>query len=321
MKRVYSICMVFFVGFGFAHAQLPSLPPNNLNFIVLNDTGAQPDRQAAVAAVAGQLEKLITDNHIAFVIVAGDPIHENGVKSTADPEWDIKVENLFRAPALHSLPWYVISGNHEYKGSVPALLAYSHVSPRWNAPARYYAFERSLGYANDPVLFVFLDTTPLIGGYRKQGDDRSDAWLQDDERELRWMDSMLVTSRAGWKMVIGHHPVYAQTTKGSHEREDMQRRVGTILENRSADFYISGHIHNFQYIRPEGKNVNYIVNGSGYTARPVDPIPGTVACYSEPGFSVYSVSKNTVDFYFINDKGESLYHRQVEKKKPISPRN
>lgn len=310
MKKFTCIFILCFWVIGFTQAQLPSLPREHFNFIVLNDMGAPADRQKAASAIAGQLEKLITDNNIAFIAVVGDPIHQNGVQSIDDPQWEIKVENLYRAPALHSLPWYVISGNHEYNGSVPAVLAYTNVSPRWNAPARYYAFERSLGYANAPVLFVFLDTTPLIDGYRTSG-DRSDVGKQDLERELHWMDSTLTASRASWKIVFGHHPVYAQTTKSAHEREDMQRRVGTILENKGADFYICGHIHNFQYIRPSGTKVNYIVNASGHTTRPVTPIEGTVACYSAPGFSVYSVTKNTMDFYFINETGETLYSQRV----------
>jgi DNA repair exonuclease SbcCD nuclease subunit len=297
---------------GFARAQLPTLPERNLNFIVVSDTGAPAKKQASVVAVAGQLEKVVTNNNISFVAVAGDPIHQNGVQNVKDPEWQIKVESVFKAPVLHTLPWYVISGNHEYSGSVPAVLAYANVSPRWNAPARYYAFQRSLGHANAPVLFLFLDTTPLIDGYHAE-EDRSDVKEQDPRRELQWMDSTLTASNAGWKIVFGHHPVHAHTTKSINERVDMQCKVGTILEKRNVDFYIGGHIHNFQYIKPQGTKVNYIVNASGHTSRPVEPIEGSVAYFQAPGFSLYSVSKDAVDFYFINEYGQTLYHGQVKK--------
>lgn len=296
----------------YAQAQLPSLPPGNLNFIVLSDMGTTPDKQVAAAAVAENVARMVAGNRMDFIAVAGDAIHGNGVQSVDDPEWTTRFENLFSAPALHTLPWYAVAGNHEYKGSVPALAEYSHRSPRWNAPSRYFAFERSLGYGNPPCLFVFLDTTPLMDSYRK--DPRRKGILEQSlEGQLNWLDSVLTTSRAGWKIVIGHHPVYAFTAKNVNERLDMEKRVGTLVEKHGADLYICGHIHSFQFIRPEGCKANYVVNPSAHTSRPVEPTDGTLACENAPGFTVYSVSKDTLDFYFVDDKGKVGYTTKIGK--------
>jgi predicted phosphodiesterase len=200
---------------------------------------------------------------------------------------------------------------------VQAILDYSGVSERWNAPARYYSMEYPVG-RKQKALFVFIDTAPLIDKYRKdEGDEDgkySDAGEQSIERQLYWLDSTLVASNGRWKIVIGHHPVYADTDKEASERTDMQERVGTILENRKADFYISGHIHNFQYIKPEGKTVNYIVNSSASQSRKVKPIEGTVFCNGDPGYSVFSVSRDSVRFSFVNHTGETVYRGAVGKK-------
>jgi len=253
--------------------------------------------------------------HVDFVAVAGDPIHDDGVKGIDDEEWRLKIEDVYTAPSLHAIPWYVVSGNHEYNGSVQAILDYSAVSERWNAPARYYSMEYPVGRAQKALL-AFIDTTPLIDKYRNDK-ERSDAGEQNMEQQLRWLDSLLVVSNHRWKIVIGHHPVYAKTTKEVSERTDMQERAGKILENRGADLYICGHIHNFQHINPAGSKVHYIVNSSASQSREVhetDEVEGMLFANPDPGYSVFTVSADSVRFYFVNHTGEKVYQNAIGKR-------
>ena len=286
------------------------LPENALNFMVANDMGRRGvSEQKNVAVLLGKEADL---NKISFVAVAGDPIHDDGVKSTIDTEWKDKFESIYTASSLMNIPWYVVSGNHEYHGSVQAILDYSKVSNRWKAPSRYYSIEKTIDKEGNKCLLVFIDTAPLIDKYRTDS-SYSDAGKQDIEKELKWIDSTLVNSRDRWKIVIGHHPVYADTEKEEAERTDMQKRVGVILENRKADLYICGHIHNFQHIKPEGKSVNYIVNASACEARKVNKTNGTLFCKDDPGFTVSSVTGKSFSFYFINNKGETIYKYTLTK--------
>jgi len=212
-----------------------------------------------------------------------------------------------------NIPWYVVSGNHEYHGSVQAILDYSKLSERWKASARYYSIERTIGAGKkNKCLFVFIDTAPIIDKYRTDG-SYSDAGKQDLEKELKWIDSTLISSNDRWKIVIGHHPVYADTEKAEVERLDMQKRVGTIIENRKADVYICGHIHNFQHIKPEGKMVNYIVNSSASQSRNVNRTDGTLFCNPNPGFTLCSVTKKNFTFSFIDHQGETIYRYILKK--------
>jgi len=284
----------------------------NITFIVASDMGRRGvSEQKNIADLMGRFAE---ENKIDFLAIAGDPIHDNGVQSTDDEEWKLKIEDIYTASSLHSIPWYVVSGNHEYHGSVPAILDYSNVSGRWNAPARYYSMEQPVG-RKKKALFVFMDTTPLIDKYRiLERDECSDIDEQSMERQLRWLDSALVVSNDRWKFVIGHHPVYADTDKEESERTDMQQRVGRILENRGADFYICGHIHNFQHIKPEGSKVHYVVNSSASQSRPVKEIEGTIFCNSDPGYSVFTVSADSVRFCFVNHTGEKVYRNAVGKR-------
>jgi len=286
------------------------LPENALNFLVANDMGRRGvSEQKNIATLMGKEAEF---NMINFIAVAGDPIHDDGVKSTEDSEWKDKFENIYTATSLINTPWYVVSGNHEYHGSVQAILDYSKLSDRWKAPARYYSIEKSIGETGNKCLFVFIDTAPLIDKYRS-GSEYSDAGKQNIEKQLKWIDSTLVSSKDRWKIVIGHHPVYADTDKAETERTDMQKRVGTILENRKADVYICGHIHNFQHLKPEGKTVNYIVNSSASQSRKVNKTDGTLFCNPNPGFTVCSVTQENFTFSFIDHKGETIYKYILKK--------
>ena len=310
MKRIVLAIFLLAVLLGGCTQRQSKGQNENITFMVASDMGWRGvSEQKNIADIMGHFAK---QNKVAFLAIAGDPIHDDGVKSTDDEEWKLKIEDVYTAPSLHAIPWYVVSGNHEYNGSVQAILDYSLVSKRWNAPARYFSMEQPVS-SNTTALFVFIDTAPLIDKYRYV-EARSDAGKQNMEQQLRWLDSTLVASNVRWKIVIGHHPVYADTDKEESERTDMQERVGKILENRGADFYICGHIHNFQHIKPEDSKVNYVVNSSASQSRPVKEIEGTVFCNPDPGYSVFSVSADSVRFYFVNHTGEKVYRSAVGKR-------
>jgi len=314
MKQISIIFLSLFIFSYPAIAQTlvnpEKLPDSALNFMVASDMGRRGvSEQKNIATLIGKEADL---NKISFIAVPGDPIHDDGVKSTDDSEWKDKFENIYTAASLMNIPWYVVSGNHEYHGSVQAIMDYSKNSKRWKAPARYFSFEKNLDKKGNKCLFVFIDTAPLIDKYREDK-SYSDAGKQDMEKELKWLDSTLVSSNDHWKIVLGHHPVYADTQKDIKERTDMEKRVGVILENRKADLYICGHIHNFQHIKPAGKTVNYVVNSSASESRKVNKTDGTIFCNPDPGFTVCSVTQDSFTFSFVNHKGENVYKYKMKK--------
>lgn len=292
--------------------ELPELPRENVNFILISDSGMKKESQRAiVSGVADQMKKIIDNNKIQFVAVAGDPIHNNGVTSVSDPEWKFKVEDIFKDKSLHSIPWHAVPGNHEYKGNPQAIVDYSKVSDRWETPSKYYTIDKRVKKSKVKVHFTFLDTSPLIDMRMKL----YKGMIEDSypQKELEWFDSTMTASNAKWNIVIGHQPVYADTQKDISERNDMQNRLNPLLIKHSADVYVCGHIHSFQHIIVEGCNINYIVNSSAGTYRDVSPIDGTMFCANQPGFTLFSVGEDTIDFYFINNKGEVLYHYTINK--------
>ena len=78
--------------------------------------------------------------------------------------------------------------------------------------------------------------------------------------------------------------------------------------------YVCGHIHNFQHIRRGNDGIDYVVNTSGSLARKVNPTDGTVFCSPAEGFSVVSASKNQLNLYMIDNKGNVIHKIERFKK-------
>ena len=213
-------------------------------------------------------------------------------------------ELIYSHPEL-MIDWFPICGNHEYRGSTQAVMDYSRVSRRWEMPARYYT--RSFSEEGTTVRVVWIDTTPLIDKYREEYDKYPDACQQDIDTQLEWLDATLAAAKEDWVVVVGHHPIYAETSKDDIERLNMQQRVDTILRRHRVDMYINGHIHNFQHIRVEGSKIDYITNSSGSLSRKVAPVEGTVFCSSEPGFSILSASPASLELRMLDKHGKVLH--------------
>ena len=274
-----------------------------LNFYLINDSGRNGYyEQKPVAETMGKMAETID---IEFVVAAGDVHHFEGVRSVDDPLWMTNYELIYSHPDL-MIPWYAVCGNHEYRGNTQAPVDYSGVSARWNMPSRYYTFTASEDSVE--VRIVMLDTTPLIDKYRKDTEDYPDASKSEIEPQLEWLDSVLTAADEDWVLVVGHHPVYADTDKSDKERLDMQERVNSILlRHDNVDMYLCGHIHTFQHIRKDGCDIDYVVNSSASLSRDVKPVDGTVFCSPEEGFSLLTVDKHELDLYMMDSDGNVLH--------------
>ena len=274
-----------------------------LNFYLCNDLGRNGYYdQKPIAETMGRMAEAID---IEFVVAAGDVHHFEGVRSTSDPLWMTNYELIYSHPDL-MLPWYAICGNHEYRGNTQAVVDYTQVSARWNVPARYYT--KVMEEDSTTLRLVMIDTSPLLEKYRKDTEKYPDACKQDWQKQLAWIDSVLTSAKEDWVLVVGHHPIYADTDKSESERTDMQKNVDSILRrHKNVDMYLCGHIHNFQHIRKPDSSIDYVVNTSGSLAREVNPIDGTVFCSPATGFSLITVDKQELNLHMMDKDGKVLH--------------
>lgn len=278
-----------------------------INLFVANDLGRNGYyQQKPIAELMGEMAEYVGPD---AVLALGDTHHFNGVQSVNDPLWITNYELIYSHPEL-MIDWFPICGNHEYRGNTQAVVEYSQVSRRWVMPAKYYT--KTFEGKGTSVKVIFLDTTPIIEKYRNTPDIYPDTPSQNVAAQLEWLDEELSNVTENWVVVVGHHPIYADTSKDDSEREDMQRLVDPILQKHNVDMYICGHIHNFQHINKG--NIDYIVNSSGSLSREkVSPIDGTAFTSGKAGFSIIGANKSKLSLYMIDCDG-NVIHRIIRTK-------
>jgi tartrate-resistant acid phosphatase type 5 len=224
-----------------------------------------------------------------------------------DPHWRESFEDVYTAPALQSR-WYAILGNHDYRGNPQAQVDYSRHSRRWTMPGRYYVLDGNvLGapYAD----FFMIDTVPLIASYRKEPAATAKHHVHDQSAEAQyaWLDKALGASKAPWKIVFGHHPIFSGGEHG--DSDDLIRDLLPVLKRHNIRVYVCGHDHDMQHIEREG--IHFIATGCGSTVRPVAPVEGTRFAVATSGLSLWRLTPAVLQLTFRDWAGAKVYEATI----------
>ena len=274
-----------------------------LSFLVISDLGGKGGTNQV--AVAKQMGRTAAAQKSSFVVTCGDNYHAEGIDRADSPRWKAEFEEVYKDRSL-MIPWYATLGNHEYRGKPEAEIAYSKLSRRWKMPARYYTHTEKVDGANE-ALFVHLDTAPFVSSYHKKGSSYH-VEGQDAKAQLKWLESVLAGSRARWKLVVGHHPIYAAA--GAHgDTKELVTEVLPVLERHGVQVYFCGHDHVLQHL-VQGK-VNFFVCGGGSTHRAVKERPDVRFGAGSLGFLSMTLTAAEAEAAYINDKGKELYRTRI----------
>ena len=85
--------------------------------------------------------------------------------------------------------------------------------------------------------------------YRVQG--------QDKQAQIDWLEHALANSKAGWKIVVGHHQLYTVTG----QRHDFPEMIGPfkpLLDRYGVHAYINGHEHNLEHIAVDWRSLHHL---------------------------------------------------------------
>lgn len=229
----------------------PAVPSTKLGvrIVAFGDFGEQPNRNTEPQKkVARAMAAYHAEHPFDFGLALGDNFYPAGLNSPTHPRWISQWERLYSPMGIRI---YAILGNHDYKnGASPAAeIERSRHSATWCLPRRQYTFTAG------PVQLFAVDTTPV----EEPGRDRGRAMAD----QLRWLDSALGASRARWKIVYGHHPVY---TNGEHgEGIGFLPRVRgyllPLLRKHEVDLYLAGHDHDLEALEPEA-GIHFLVSGA-----------------------------------------------------------
>lgn len=243
-----------------------------------------------------------------FIASTGDNFYNNGVASIHDPYWISSFENVYNGSNLFC-DWYVILGNHDYRGNVQAQIDYTDVSRRWQMPDRYFTKDV---VADDGATarFVFIDTSPLNDAYYKKTKYKQ-VTTQDTTAQLQWIDSVLNVDM-DWKIVVGHHPLYTGG-KRKDEKSYVRPHVEPLLEKHGVSIYFAGHEHDLQHIKPDQKTTHHVVSGAGSDVRATGKLSGTVFAKAVSGFVSTAIAKDSIYNQFVDVNGDVIHQFTVKK--------
>ena len=130
---------------------------------------------------------------------------------------------------------------------------------------------------------------------------------QDVPRQLAWFKSALEASRAQWKIVFGHHPIYSGGGHG--DTPELIEHILPLLQEHKVQAYFNGHDHDLQHLVAGG--VNLFDSGAGsqhtltfYTKR-------SKFAKSCSGFTAVSLQADTLVVRMIDKNGLCVYSAPV----------
>jgi tartrate-resistant acid phosphatase type 5 len=286
-------------------AEAPPQTDNGLNFLVFGDWGRQGEQDQI--EVATQMAKASKGLNPKFVISVGDNFYEDGVISVDDPHWRKSFEEVYNDPVLQ-VPWYCILGNHDYHANCDAQIAYGKINPRWKMPARYYVQSQQIDAATTADFF-YMDTTPMIKSYYNDGTEktRANVITQDVPKQLAWFKTSLEASKAQWKIVIGHHPIYSGGGHG--DTEELIKNILPLLHKHKVQAYFNGHDHDLQHLL--AGEVNLFDSGAGSQHTPTFYTKRSKFAKSCSGFTTVSLRADKMDVRMIDNHGTQVYATTV----------
>ncbi|MBW3466800.1 purple acid phosphatase family protein [Arthrospiribacter ruber] len=310
LKRLLIFCLIFSGLVLRVESQTIDPTVRSNKFIVIGDWGRNGDDQQL--EVADQLLHQVKKYKPDFIISSGDNFYPNGVRSILDPLWKYSFEDIYKSYHLQ-IDWYAILGNHDYLGDPDAQVEYSRISRRWNMPDRYYSKTIPIKGSRKKALFIYIDTNSLIPEFYANSIYGPNVAKSDSLAQKKWMKKLIEEEddEIAWKIVVGHHPVYTGGRTNGYDTRSIRKSLENLLRHSEVDLYISGHDHSLQYLEHNG--IKQVISGSASEVTQSDTLPYTKFTASEPGFILFSLTEEKIEFDVINKSGVTLYHSKIEK--------
>ncbi|XP_073076499.1 tartrate-resistant acid phosphatase type 5 [Manis javanica] len=297
-----------------------------LRFVAVGDWGGVPNAPFYTAremANAKEIARTVQILGADFILSLGDNFYFTGVQDANDKRFQETFENVFSAPALRNVPWYVLAGNHDHLGNVSAQIAYSSISKRWNFPRPFYHLRFQIPQSNVSVAIFMLDTVTLCGN--------SDDFLSQQPKkpqdlelarmQLSWLKKQLAAAKEDYVLVAGHYPVWSIAEHGP--TRCLVKQLVPLLSKYGVTAYLCGHDHNLQYLQDKN-GVGYVLSGAGNFMDPsrkhLRKVPNGYLRFhygaedSLGGFAYVEISPKEMSVTYIEASGKSLFKTRLPRR-------
>lgn len=250
-------------------------------FAVVGDLGDGPAQQRVAAALEAASAQ--------FALLTGDVAFPDG----SEADYAARYFPVY-AKTIASIAFFPAVGDVDYGD---AWLASRGERRFYEGYAR--AFKKSKYYSFDsgPVHFVSIDTNQAyhVGGAEP---------LELGSPQLRWLDRDLRESRAPWKIVFMHVPLYS-TRRRHGDNAWLRAQLQPIFSRRGVDLAFAGHENVYQRSKLLNGTV-YVTVGTGGAplARPsrgADWLDKEVVAH---GLAVVEADTASLSLVFYDDNGQ-----------------
>jgi hypothetical protein len=285
---------------------------------------------SGVTAVAAEMHKRCARLHCGFAIMVGDNIYPNGATLGQDGRLDDdRFADILTEPfsplagVSPDFSIFAALGNHDWGTSLEgakAQVAFLQSHRPFYMAGFFYRVQPP-GTRNEVELFV-IDTTLLLASMSVDdtmaaGDAREKRtnaiadrmpWASQPQvlrERVAWLETALASSRARWKIVVGHHPLWQSPL----EPADNSLTLATLLLPtlcRYADVYLSGHEHSLEIhetpcarVQRDQAPLPLIVSGAASKMRPASTRMRRIEARALPGHRVIWAQGTTWGFALI----------------------
>jgi 3',5'-cyclic AMP phosphodiesterase CpdA len=258
-----------------------TLPNENrsIKFAIIGDSGRGSKEQHEVAA---QMAAYRQRFDYKFVLMAGDNIYEG---PATEDDYRLKFEEPYKLLLDAGVKFYAALGNHDDTNQV-------YYKPFNMDGHRYYTFVPPV----DPITrwdtrvrFFALDSTYLTGA------------------QLQWFEREVTESRAEWKIVFLHHPLYTSGRYGLSAR-GVRLALESAFVDGGVDVVFSGHEHIYERAELQ-RGILYFITGGAGSLRPGDvrQSPAIARAYDRDyHFMLAEITDEGVFFQAINRVGVTV---------------
>ncbi len=259
----------------------PGRSQGALRFLAVADTGSGDANQRAVGQ---QMALVHRRKPVDLVVLGGDNIYPSG-------NLDL-VEATFRRPYRELLqagvPFHAVLGNHDIRtaNGTPQVA----FNP-FGMAGRFYTLRKG------PVDFFMLDTNGNA----------------DWKRQVSWLRTVLASSRAPWKVVVGHHPIYSSGFYGNDPH--LAAKLTSLMRRHGVQLYINGHDHNYERSKPIEGITYLVVGGGGASLRPVISTAQTARAASVFSFAEIEAGPQELKLWAWDRDGRQIDQAVIAKKR------
>lgn len=241
-------------------------------FIAFGDWGAGTPFQKDVAA---QMIALYAKSPFDAALLLGDNIYPVGdVKKLGKAYFT----DMYAPLIKRGVNFIVALGNHDvHEGHEKDQLAF------FRMPGYYYVVKKS------QIDFFVLNTNTFA----------------KDQVQQKWLEKSLGQSKAEWKIVMAHHPIYSSGEHGFNG--PLQKALEPILFKNHVDLYLAGHDHDYERFATI-KGVQHIVSGGGgaYLRDFEKPMPGSLVRVKANHFLKFELKDDHLKMWAVDKTGKVI---------------